>query len=95
MWVWGFLPGGIRPANAKLYNFYVWSLFLLLIAFPSPGFPSWFSSVLVCVWESVKISLSPAKAASLLAIHGIVFGSLRIPGLDPSCSCVCKRIWQG
>jgi len=47
--VWVFLPGGIRPANAKLYNFYVWSLFFLslLIAFPSLS--------CVCVWESVKI----------------------------------------
>lgn len=81
--VCGFLPGGIRPANAKLYNFYVWSLFRLLIAFPSLTFVR-------CVWESVKISLSQVKATSLLAILVIAPSSpthcLRslFGGLDPS-----------
>jgi len=63
--VWVFLPGGIRPANAKLYNFYVWSLFFLplLIAFPSLS--------CMCVGEREN-SLSQVKATSLLAILVIV-----------------------
>jgi len=89
--VWVSLPGGIRPANAKLYNFYVWSLFSLTYCFSKSTFlcvRAFVVCVCVCVGEREN-SLSQVKTTSVIAspTHSV--------GHDPppcNCSCICIRI---